>query len=65
MEYLPTLCFAGFNSKMRKIPVGKKRKRAIVVVSVTTKFFVSQQTSKQMEEELDHDNNFLCRNIKV
>ena len=58
MEYLPTLCFADFNSKRRKIPTGKKRKRAIAVVSLVTEVCASQQTSKQMEKELGHDNIF-------
>ena len=56
MEYLPTLCFVGFNSKRRKIPVGNKRKRPIVAVSIVIEFCVSQQTFKQMEKELGHDN---------
>ena len=56
MEYLPTLCFAGFYSKKRKFPTGKKRKRAIAAISVATEFCVWQQTPKQMEKELSHDN---------
>ena len=55
MDYSPTLCFIGFNSKMR-ISARKKRKIAIAAVSVATEFCVSQQTSKQMAKEISHDN---------
>ena len=55
MDYSPTLCFVGFNLKKR-ILARKKIKRAITVVSVATKFCVSRQTSKQMANEICHDN---------
>ena len=56
MEYLQTLCFAGVNSKRKKIPAGKKRKGATVEISIATEFCMSQQTSKQIEKELGHEN---------
>ena len=56
MEYSPTLCFVGFNSKRRKFQQRKKRKRAIATIYVATEFCVSRQTSKQMAKGIDHDN---------
>ena len=56
MEYLPHLCFAGFNSKRRKLEQERREKRAIAAVFATTEFCVSQQTSKKIEKELGHDN---------
>ena len=47
MEYSPTWCFVGFNSK--------RRKRAIAAVYVATEFCVSQQTSKLIAKELCRD----------
>ena len=55
MDYSPTLCFAGFNSK-RRISTRKKRKRAITAVYVAKELCVLQQTSKQMVKEICHDN---------
>ena len=48
--------FCRFYLKKEKIIAGKKRKRAIVAVSVGAEFWVSQKTSKKMEKELCHDN---------
>ena len=55
MDYLPALCFVGFNLKNDKNPAIKKRKRAIAAVYVATEFCVSRQTCKQMAKEKCHD----------
>ena len=55
MEYSPTLCFTGFNSKAKKFQKKKKIKRAIAAVYVTTEFCVSRKKSKQIAKELCHD----------
>ena len=58
MEYSPTLCFVGFDSKKKKkIPARKKRKRAIAAFYVATELCVSRQMSKQIAKEFCHDNN--------
>ena len=56
MDYSPTLCFVGFNSKMRKFQQERREKDAIVAVYVVIEFCVSRQTSKQMAKEICHDN---------
>ena len=48
--------FCRFLFKNEKIIAGKKRKRAIAAIFTTIEFCVSQQTSKQIEKELGHDN---------
>ena len=55
MEYSPTLCFAGFNSKRRKFQQERREKRAIAAAYVVTKFFVSGQTPKKIAKELCRD----------
>ena len=47
MEYLQTLGFADFNSKMKKFQLERRKRRAIAVVSVATELYMSRQTSKQ------------------
>ena len=47
MEFLQTLGFAGFNSKMKKFQLERRKRRAIAVVSVATELYMSRQTSKQ------------------
>ena len=62
MDYSPTLCFAGFNSKRRKFQQERKEKNNCSslcrdrVMCVATEFCVSRQTSKQMAKEICHDN---------
>ena len=55
MDYSPTLCFAGFNSKMR-ISARNKIKIAIAAVYVTTEFCVSRHMSRKMTKEICHNN---------
>ena len=56
MDYSPTMCFAGFNSKNEQIPATNERKGVIAAVYVAIKLFVSRQMPKQMAKEIYHDN---------
>ena len=56
MDYSPTLCFAGFNSKRREFQQKNKIKRAIAAIYVVTEFCVSRRTSKQMAKKICHNN---------
>ena len=55
MEYSPTLCFAGFNSKGENSS-RKEKQKGQMQHFVVIEFCVSQQTFKQMARELCHDN---------
>ena len=48
MDYSLTLCFAGFNSKMRKIQKERREKEQL-------QQSMSRQTSKRMAKEKCHD----------
>ena len=56
MDYSSTLCFEGFNLKMRKFKQERREKIAIAEVDVAIEFSVSRQTFKKMAKEICHDN---------
>ena len=55
MDYSPTLCFVGFNSKIRKFQQ-KRKKKSNCSILCCDRFCVLRQMSKQMAKEIYHDN---------